>query len=366
MDGNKMSTERTQQMGSGPMHGNQMGGQPMGGQPMGGHQMGGHQMGGYGNMMAMLKELPPGIQSPSGHYWCAMCKKMFEMADPICPYMPTMCVNTPVAIETLPPGSTAFYERVGLFYPKLVQRLLGVAVQRAANPEQLGQAWAADFLADLAEWHVQFQASPVETVKSFLIYTTGYDVATRNTAGGMTFYLMDAQQLWGEEMPAKKRSKAALLAGARRVAAAVNLTAPLDLHFMSVTSGKMGRYFCAQCSMFFEFGQQQSQVTCPFMPQKCKFRPKPISEVTGARGEGEPEPDKAFKIEILTKIYAVSPKLYRRQLASALAAAPDSERGQAALDAASARELLFQDLRTWGFDLQDRDQMEALFSQLGI
>ncbi len=73
-------------------------------------------MGGAARMKAMLESMPAGVKSPSGHYWCAMCKKMFEMEDAVCPYMPSMCVNTPIAIETLPPGSTAFYERIGLFY----------------------------------------------------------------------------------------------------------------------------------------------------------------------------------------------------------------------------------------------------------
>ena len=79
------------------------------------------------------------------------------------------------------------------------------------------------FLADLAEWKVEYQASPVETVKAFIIYTSGFDVALRNTESGLTLYVMDAQSLWGEEMPAKKRSKTALLAGAKRVAEAILL-----------------------------------------------------------------------------------------------------------------------------------------------
>ena len=139
----------------------------------------------------------------------------------------------------------------------------------------------------------------------------------------MTFLLLDAQSLWGEDMPAKKRSKAALLAGANRVARAVGLDANLDLHFMGVTSGKMGRYFCAQCNMFFEYGQQQAQVTCPFMSQKCKFRPKPLPEaLASSNHEGE-----TFSLDILTKIYQVSPKLYRRNLKTAIESAPDTANG---------------------------------------
>lgn len=319
-------------------------------------------MGGAAGMMAMLKAMPAGIKSPSGHYWCAMCKKMFEMEDAVCPYMPTMCVNTPIAIETLPPGSSAFYERVGLFYPKLVQGLLAAAVARAASPEDLGVAYAENYLADLAEWNVQYRASPLETIKSYLIYTSGFDVATRSTETGMTFMLLDAQSLWGRELPAKKRSKRALLAGARRVAQALGLGATLDLHFMDVTSGEMGRYFCAQCNMFFEYGQQQAQVTCPFMSQKCKFRPKPLPE---ALADGN-HPNEAFNLDILTKVYQVSPKLFRRNLRSAIESAPDAASGQPPFTAAVAARLLEDQLRVWRFDVEAPEKLAALLKQLGL
>ena len=46
-----------------------------------------------------------------------------------------MCVNTPIPIEELPPGAAAFYERYGLFCPKLVQRLLATAGDRSTEPE---------------------------------------------------------------------------------------------------------------------------------------------------------------------------------------------------------------------------------------
>jgi len=296
-------------------------------------------------MAEMMKQMPPGLTSPSGHYWCSMCKKMFELDEPVCPYMPKMCVNTPVAIETVPPGSTAFYERVGLFYPKFIQRVLAAAVSQAADLESLGVALAEDFIDDLAEWNVQFESSPIETVKAFLIYTAGFDVATRSTDAGLTFLLMDGDALWGGEMATKMRSKTALLAGARRVAEAIGFDIALDLHFMTVMPGDMGRYFCAGCNMFFEFGQPQAQVTCPFMPQKCIFRPKAVSDAAH------------FDVDVLTKIYRVSPKLYRRQLESALASG---------FDRAAAREVVSGEIRSWGFDLTDESALSVLWQQLGI
>ena len=313
--------------------------------------------GGHGAMMEMVRRLPAGVASPSGHYWCAMCKKMFELTEPVCPYMPDMCVNTPIAIETLPPGSAAFYERIGLFYPKFVQRLLASAVARAADPEPLGTAFADDYLADLAEWRVQHQASPLEAVKAFLIYTAGFDVVTRSAADGFTLYLMDAGAVWGEELPAKVRSRTALLAGARRVAKAIGLEAPLELHFMSVAAGEMGRYHCAPCSMFFEYGAPQAQVTCPFMPQKCGFRPKPIAELVDLASPKDGGPGRRFGLGALTRIYAVSPKLHRRQLQSAMS------RG---FEPAVAREAMTADLTRWGFDVADGAALAALWKVLGL
>jgi hypothetical protein len=313
-------------------------------------------------MMKMLKEMPRGASSPSGHYWCAMCKKMFALDEPVCPYMPTMCVNTPIPIEVLPPGSAAFYERYGLFYPKLVQRLLATAVDRSANPEALGIAYAEDFLADLREWQVKADGSPLETIKAFLVYTSGFDAAIRTTAEGITFYLMDAQSLWGSEMPQKKRSKAALVAGARTVARELGVQAKLDLHFMGVTAGPMGRYYCAQCAMLFEFGQPQAQVTCPFMPQKCKFRPKPVT--TDAAADDSMHA-KLPGLEVLTKVFNVSPKLYRRQLANAMAAEPDAVRGATRLDARAVADILIADLKSWGFDTSDQAKLDELLRALG-
>lgn len=305
----------------------------------------------HGNMAAMLAKLPKGAESPSGHYWCAMCKKMFELDAPVCPYMPSMCVNTPIPVESLPPGSAAFYERYGLFYPKTVQRVLAWSVSRAEDPAALGVQLAEDFIADTAAWGIKLDGSPVEAMKAFLIYTSGFDAAVRTTAEGMTFYVMDAQSIWGEQMEQKRKSKGALLAGARRVARALGVAEPLDLHFMSVTSGPMGRYYCAQCAMFFEFGQPQSQVTCPFMPQKCKFKPKPIDEIARAAGSVTP-----LDLAVLTKILGVSPKLYRRQLATAV---PSS-------DAAGARQIVLDDLKTWGFDLSDPTKVDALMAAMGL
>ena len=60
---------------------------------------------------------------------------------------------------------------------------------------------------------------------------------------------------------------------------------------------------------------------------------------------------------MLSKVYAVSPKLYRRQLESAI------DRG---FDPAVAREVLTTELKAWGFDVGDTGMISTLWRQLGI
>ena len=93
------------------------------------------------------------------------------------------------------------------------------------------------------------------------------------------------------------------------------------------------------------------------MPQKCKFSPQPV----GAAG-------KAFDLETLTKVYAVSPKLYRRQIAVVMAAEASvtGEGSGQALDLKAGREALRKDLADWGFDTADQAGLERLYNQLGI
>ena len=84
-------------------------------------------------VMARVAEMPRGEFSPSSHYWCVTCKMLFDIDKPVCPYMPKICINTPIPIETVAPETTSSLERFGLFYPKIPQKVM-------ATPRNIKQA----------------------------------------------------------------------------------------------------------------------------------------------------------------------------------------------------------------------------------
>ena len=309
------------------------------------------------NAAPMMKmQMPPGVKSPAGKYWCVMCKKFFEMDEPVCPYMPDMCINTPLAIESLQPGSTLAYERIGLYYPKLIQRISASLLKPFGENDgalkQLGQRLAEEYLAELADWQVRYKDNPIEAIKSFLIYFSGSDAATRNTNDGITFYLVDASLIWGSEMPEKKRLKKTLLAGVNVLASEMGLSGPFDLHMMDMMSEEPGRYYCPKCTMFFEFGRQGNNVTCPFMPQKCKFKPRQLMD------------KEEMNLDLLIKVLDVSPKLYHRNITSILEIA---EANAVALNTVDDEvENLFKDeLTAWHFGADD-GKITLLKEKIGL
>lgn len=83
--------------------------------------------------------------------------------------------------------------------------------------------------------------------------------------------------------------------------------------------------------------------------QKCKFRPAPV----GANAHHD--------LGLLTKVYEISPKLYRRQLATALKlSAADVEKRSRLVDS------LVASLKDWGFDPADGEKLRALTTQIGL
>ena len=102
--------------------------------------------------LARIQALPEGASSPSGHYWCATCKKLFRMEGPTCPFMTKMCINQAIPVEAVPVPGTAAYERFGLFYPKIPQRALARIVAETGEGlrEEQGRALAEAYLKDLA------------------------------------------------------------------------------------------------------------------------------------------------------------------------------------------------------------------------
>ena len=145
-----------------------------------------------------IESLPKGSLSSSKRYWCVTCKKFFVLEEPVCPYMTGMCVNTPIAVENLPPESTEALEKFGLFYPKIPQKLLNELVSE--NFEQVGKNLAELYLDFLNDWHFNIEnQQPLQTLKSFIILVTGCETAQRIDTTSITFVLMDADKVWEKE-----------------------------------------------------------------------------------------------------------------------------------------------------------------------
>ncbi len=78
----------------------------------------------------------------------------------------------------------------------------------------------------------------------------------------------------------------------------------LNLDFIDILGEReVGKYFCAKCGMFFEFGIRRDVVTCPLMAQKCMFDPQQIDKVDYV-------PDK------LVKQFEITPDIYKRFIKS--------------------------------------------------
>ena len=254
------------------------------------------------NRMEMIKNkigsLPEGSISPSHHYWCVTCKKYFVLDKPECPYMTGMCVNTPIAVENLAPESTESLEKFGLFYPKIPQRLLSEAI--VDNFSVTGKNLAKIYLEFLKEWKFDIsQQQPLQTIKSFIIILTGCETAQRVNEKSITFVLMDAEKVW-----AKDKIKDILIGGLEYLKTTLMVEHDLKVDFIDIVGEReVGKYFCAKCGMFFEFGLKRDSVTCPLMAQKCMFDPQHIDNID-------------FSSEKLVKQFTVTPDIYKRFIES--------------------------------------------------
>ncbi len=291
--------------------------------------------------LARIAALPSGVPSPSGHYWCVTCKKFFRMESPTCPYMTNMCVNNAIPIESLPPANTVAYERFGLFYPKFPQRALARLAAGVAEADRptLGHALAQAYLDELAEWQVLYRDNPLEALKSFTIFATGCEVAQRNLGDRQLLVVMDPQYVWEDQEALRQVLDAALAT----LGPEMGFALPINLEFMPMVPGPLGRYFCPKCRMYFEFGRARERVVCPLMPQKCMFDP------TAIKGE--------YPLADLLKIYRITPQLYARLMAAA--------RSLSATPPAAVREQVQAELADWGFG-GTPEEYDALWALLGL
>jgi hypothetical protein len=245
-----------------------------------------------------INSLPEGSISESNHYWCVTCKKFFVLDKPECPYMTGMCVNTPIAVENLAPESTEALEKFGLFYPKIPQRILSEIITE--NYGETGKNLAKIYLEFLNEW--KFNNSihqPLQTIKSFIIILTGCETAQRINEKSITFVLMDAGKIWE-----KMKIKELLIGSLEYLKRILNVEHELNVDFIDILGEReVGKYFCAKCGMFFEFGIRRDTVTCPLMAQKCMFDPQHIDKVD-------------YPSEKLVRQFEITPDIYKRFIKS--------------------------------------------------
>jgi hypothetical protein len=245
-----------------------------------------------------INSLPEGSISESNHYWCVTCKKFFVLDKPECPYMTGMCVNTPVAVENLAPESTEALEKFGLFYPKIPQRILSEVI--TDNYRETGKNLAKVYFDFIKEWKFDIsKQQPLQTIKSFIIILTGCETAQRINEKSITFLLMDAEKVWE-----KDKIKEILLGSLEYLKSILNIKHELRLDFIDILGEReVGKYFCAKCGMFFEFGIRRETVTCPLMAQKCMFDPQHIEKVE-------------YTSDRLIKQFEITPDIYKRFIKS--------------------------------------------------
>jgi len=285
-------------------------------------------------VMERVAAMPAGSASASGRYWCVTCKMLFSLDRPVCPYMPKMCINTPIPVEFLPVESSITLEKFGLFYPKIPQRVLA---HLADTDESIdAQALVDAYLSFLADWGIRPAEEPLQTLKSFIILLSGCETAQRVNDEAITFVVTDLERIWRED-----RLLPLLEATLPLLAAEVGIEQPIRLDAMALMGDRpSGRYFCPMCRKFFEFSTQRETVTCPLMAQKCMATPAAIA-------------DSRFTAADLVHVYEVTPDFHAR-LAAALPARADAR----AVLAAVVRE-------DWGIELDD-DQLAAVAASLGV
>ncbi len=242
-------------------------------------------------MMKFVEGLPQGVRSESGKYFCETCKKLFLLNEPVCPYMTKMCLNAPIPVEVVAPSNPEAFERFGLFYPKIPQRVMD-SLMKGIDAVSIGKKFAELYLNELREWHIQYKTDLIYLIKTFIVFVSGSEVAQRVLEKQILFMVMDMGKVFKNE-----EIKEVIRSGAEFLRKAVNLERGVTVDFIDVVPGDYGRYYCKKCSMFFEFGMKREKVTCPLMAQKCMFEPKNVSNETGTLSD-------------LVKIYRITPHLY--------------------------------------------------------
>ena len=237
--------------------------------------------------------MPKGENSSANHYWCVTCKMLFVMEKPVCPYMTKVCINTPIPVELMGPESTISLEKLGLFYPKIPQKM--IAYHADGDPRDIAEKWVRVYINFLKEWKFQFRHEPLQAVKSFIASISGCETGQRVQADKITFVLTDIEKVWNKQAlydiltPALELLKKELAIG--------QSLALDDLDIIGEEA--TGKYYCPMCRKFFEFSTQKESITCPLMAQKCMAVPTNIEKMK-------------FQLADLAYVYQHTPDIYRK------------------------------------------------------
>lgn len=285
-------------------------------------------------IMKRVAEMPKGEMSSSNRYWCLTCKMLFSMEEPVCPYMSKICINTPIPVELAGPESTISLEKIGLFYPKIPQKMLAFLAK--GNPKEIARQWVEEYFEFLEQWNFAYKHEPMQAIKSFIITISGSETGQRIRSGEITLIITDLEKVWDQERflnilePALELLKENL---------AVKETIKLDTLDI-LGDMDTGKYFCPMCSKFFEFSTQKDSITCPLMAQKCMAVPTNINNIS-------------YKLDHLVRVYDYTPDIYKK-MAEALDAQPGAKD--------YLRKVLTEE---WHFEIEEQT-LDQLSSLLGV
>jgi hypothetical protein len=246
-------------------------------------------------LMQKVMSLPKGTVSPSRRYWCVTCKMMFNMEQPVCPFMPKMCINTPIPIEVMPLESSICLEKLGLFYPKIPQKIMSNLAKGDLN--NIGDQLFTAYLGFLNDWGVKYRNEKLQTIKSFIILLSGCETAQRINGEEITFIITDISKIW------EKEKLFALLSAVIPVFKDVlGIKQEIKLDELEITGdAPSGKYYCPMCRKFFEFSTQRETITCPLMAQKCMATPMDIAKAK-------------YTMEDMSKVFQYAPDIYKRMI----------------------------------------------------
>ena len=285
-------------------------------------------------IMKRVAEMPKGEKSSSNRYWCLTCKMLFSMEEPVCPYMSKICINTPIPVELAGPESTISLEKIGLFYPKIPQKMLAFLAK--GDPKEIARQWVNQYFEFLEQWNFAYKHEPMQAIKSFIITISGSETGQRVRSGEITLIITDLEKVWDQERfinilePALELLKEKLAVKETIKVDTLDILGDMDT----------GKYFCPMCSKFFEFSTQKDSITCPLMAQKCMAVPTNINNIK-------------YKLDHLIRVYDYTPDIYKN-----LAEALDTQPG--------AKDYLRKVLtEEWNFEV-DAQGLEQVSSLLGV